>query len=102
MAKKRGDPIRTAEQELQREMAQENERLKEAYERFNRVCDPDLVEACIFEINAATARYNYLLRQAKALRGMPVKAPYAVPAEPSAAVPCVAAANWKGGDICHL
>jgi len=102
MAKKRGDPVRTAERELQQEMALVSETLKAAYEQFNWVCDPDLVEACIFEINAATARYNYLLRQAKALRGMPAKVPHAVPAAPSAAVPCVAAANWKGGDICHL
>ena len=36
--------------------------LSQAYRRFDQAVDPELVEACIYEINAVTARCNYLLR----------------------------------------
>ncbi|MBO2527939.1 MAG: DUF2508 domain-containing protein [Clostridiales bacterium] len=36
--------------------------LSQAYERFNRAVEPELVDACVFEINAVQSRYNYLLR----------------------------------------
>ena len=39
--------------------------LRCAYDRFNHVTDPELVEASIYEINSLQARYNYLLRRAK-------------------------------------
>jgi DnaJ-domain-containing protein 1 len=45
----------------QREMAQ-------AYDRFNFASDPDLIDACVYEINALQCRYNYLLRRVKAHR----------------------------------
>ena len=43
--------------------------LNRAYAAFNMADDADWVEACVFEINALQARYNYLVRQAKALEG---------------------------------
>ena len=39
--------------------------LNQAYTAFNMADDEDLVESCVFEINALQARYNYLLKQAK-------------------------------------
>ena len=36
-----------------------------AYRRFDQAVDHELIEACIFEINAVTARCNYLLRAIK-------------------------------------
>ena len=63
MAKKRSsDP---AMRELERELQANTQALKDAYLRFDYVCDNDLVESCIFEINALKARSNYLLRQIK-------------------------------------
>ena len=50
MAKKRSsDP---AMRELERELQANTQALKDAYLRFDYVCDNDLVESCIFEINA--------------------------------------------------
>jgi hypothetical protein len=41
--------------------------LKHAHTDFNRVHEPELVEAAVYEINALQARYAYLLRRAKEL-----------------------------------
>ena len=72
MAKKRSsDP---AMRELERELQANTQALKDAYLRFDYVCDNDLVESCIFEINALKARSNYLLRQIKQRSGQPVGA----------------------------
>ena len=37
--------------------------------RFNAVCAPELVDACVYEINAELSRYDYLLRQIKERSG---------------------------------
>lgn len=39
--------------------------LNQAYTAFNMADDADWIEACVFEINALQARYNYLIKQAK-------------------------------------
>lgn len=36
-----------------------------AYAQFNTYSDPDLVEACVYEINALQSRYSYYVRQIK-------------------------------------
>jgi len=41
--------------------------LQQAYAAFNSVCDPDLIDSCVYEINALQARYCYLLRRVKQL-----------------------------------
>ena len=38
-----------------------------AYSQFNTYSDPDLVEACVYEINALRSRYAYYVRQVKQL-----------------------------------
>ena len=104
MAKKRKDTCHPTTEELQQEMYRVGQALKDAYDRFNWADDPDLIDACIFEINACKARYNYLLRRIKERSGIPVRhvRAYPVPGQKPAAVSCVAAANVKGGDICRL
>ena len=83
---------------LRQELDQINRQLKEAYERFNYACEPELVEASIYEINALKAKYDYLLRCVKERSGMPVNRRAAVPAAQEA---CVAASAVKGGKPCR-
>ena len=49
-------------QELFNELGDMRAALEDAYMRFNMTSEPELVEACVYEINAAQSRYNYLLR----------------------------------------
>ncbi len=37
-----------------------------AYQAFDRAVDPELVEACVYQISAMKARCNYLIRSIKA------------------------------------
>jgi hypothetical protein len=90
--------------ELERELYSTTQALKEAYIRFDYVCDSELIDACIFEINALKARSNYLLRRIKEQNGQSVPSgiPHAVPVpktEPTVP-PCVAAGAIKGGEVC--
>ncbi len=102
MAKKRTtDPVL---RELERELYITTQALKDAYTRFDYVCDSELIEACIFEINALKARSNYLLRCIKARSGQEVPSgiPHAVPVKkPAAEGPCMAAGAMRGGDLCQ-
>ncbi len=54
-------------QALTESLRQTRQRLNQAYHDFNNVSDPDLVEACVYEINALRARHCYLLRRVKEL-----------------------------------
>ena len=40
--------------------------LEAAYSNFENVIDPDLIDSCIYELNAIQNRYHFLLKQAKA------------------------------------
>ena len=51
-----------AMQELFNELSDMRAALEDAYMRFNMTSEPELVDACVYEINAAQSRYNYLLR----------------------------------------
>lgn len=59
-------------QELFRELNETRVALSQAYDRFNAVCAPELVDACVYDINAAISRYDYLLRQIKERGGIAV------------------------------
>lgn len=63
----RGGQSRVAEErrELQACMEEVRRSINQAYVAFNMADDADLIESCVFEINALQARYNYLLKQAK-------------------------------------
>ena len=41
--------------------------LNHAYAQFNFYSDPDLVDACVYQINALQSRYSYFVRQMKQL-----------------------------------
>ena len=53
--------------QLMEGMAQTRSQLSCAYAQFNAYSDPDLVDACVYEINALQSRYSYYVRQVKRL-----------------------------------
>ncbi len=58
---------KTPANEARAQLIQEIEALQQALEtansNFENVCDPDLIDSYIYEINALSFRYKYLLRQ---------------------------------------
>lgn len=42
-----------------------HQRLSTAWNFFQNTSDPDLIESCIYEINAISAQYSHLLRRAR-------------------------------------
>ena len=88
MARRCNDAHRNSQIQLQQELYEANRALRTAYEKFNYVSEPELVEACVYEISALKARYNYLLRRIKE---------HTAGAEPLFA----AAAAMKGGSACQ-
>ena len=73
--------------DLKQELLRTTDALKDAYTRFNCVCDSELIEASIYEISALKARCNYLLRRIKELSGeaVPSAIPRARPVQAAAA-----------------
>ncbi len=57
----------TEREELMEGLRQTRNLLNCAYSQFNTYSDPDLVEACVYEINALQSRYAYYVRQMKRL-----------------------------------
>ena len=53
--------------QLVAEMRATRAQLNHAYAQFNLYSDPDLVDACVYEINALQSRYSYFVRQVKQL-----------------------------------
>ena len=100
MGKSRVQTSTTAD-ELENELQAVALSLKCAYDRFNHVTDPELVDSSIYEINSLQARYNYLLRRIKALHGgAPVEAPRARPVPQIRQEVACAAAAMEGGQAC--
>ena len=58
--------------ELRRELRDTARELHFAYDRFNYVTDPGLIEAGIYDINALKSRYDFLLRKMKLAQGQAV------------------------------
>ena len=52
-------------QDLKDELRSAQGELALAYRRFNQAIEPELVEACVFQISAVKARCNYLIRAIK-------------------------------------
>lgn len=97
MGKHRSDPGAARNAELRRELGETTQALHNAYEKFNYVSEPEMVDACIYEISALKARYSYLLRCIKG-NTAPAQQPSPAPTE----APCTAAAAMKGGELCQL
>ena len=70
---KRISPIRSrhtdapALMELKTSLQDTQNALNHAYAAFDYASDPELTEACIFEISSLKAKMNYLVRQIKEL-----------------------------------
>ena len=67
--KKRREGADTGEErrQLMEGMAQTRVLLNQAYAEFNAHSDPDLVESCVYNINALRSRYSWYVRQVKLL-----------------------------------
>ena len=50
---------------LREELQAAQGELASAYRQFDEATDPELVESCIYQISAVSARCNYLLRSIK-------------------------------------
>jgi len=80
---KRISPIRTrktdapALTELKTSLQSTHDALDHAYTAFDYASDPELTEACIFEIRSLQARMNYLVRQIKELEACAATAVHA-------------------------
>ena len=59
------DAVPSEQEEILYALFDAKDRLDTAFSVFNSVCDPELVEACIFEINALQSRYAYFLSRAR-------------------------------------
>ncbi|WP_312101144.1 YaaL family protein [Lachnoclostridium sp.] len=60
--KKKQDEIN---KELLKEIANTQKELESAYSNFENVVDPDLIDSCIYQVNAIQQRYKFLLKQVK-------------------------------------
>lgn len=65
--RRRSDPVSEERRALLESMADTRKALNQAYNSFNTHSDPDLVESCVYEINALQSRYAYLARRMKEL-----------------------------------
>ena len=92
MGKKVEHPLDILREELQ----QTNVALKCAYDKFNYVTEPELIEASIYEISALKARYSYLLRCIKE------QEPAARSGGRTVSPAAVAASAGKGGPVCPV
>lgn len=64
---RRETPEEQERRELLENMAETRRLLNLAYRSFNAYSDPDLIESCVYEINALQSRYSYLVRRVKDL-----------------------------------
>lgn len=62
MKKKSATSLNEIRAQLKKEIEDLQQSLETANSNFNNVSDPDLVDSCIYELNALTFRYKYLLR----------------------------------------
>ena len=59
MTKKEAKAYREEYRRRIRDMKRIRSELHSAYSAFDNVTDPDMTDACIFEISALKSRYNY-------------------------------------------
>ena len=65
--KKQEDAISAEKKQLLSEIEDALSDLRYARSCFSDARDPEMIEACIYEIKSAEARYSFLLRKAKRL-----------------------------------
>lgn len=62
MKKKSAPSLNEIHEQIKKEIEDLQQSLETANSNFNHVSDPDLVDSCIYELNALNFRYKYLLR----------------------------------------
>lgn len=67
MRQKKKDPICQIREQLEQEIERLQQSLETVNSNFDNVSDPDLVDSYIYELNALSFRYKYLLRQMRDL-----------------------------------
>ncbi len=67
MKHKQKDPLCQVREQLKKEIDALQQSLETANSNFDNVSDPDLVDSYIYELNALSFRYKYLLRQIREL-----------------------------------
>ena len=65
--RKAAERLEEERRQLMEGMRETRSQLNYAYAQFNAYSDPDLVDACVYEINALQSRYSYFVRQVKLL-----------------------------------
>ena len=65
MRVKKQNPVRQSKLQLLQEIEDLKQSLETANSNFENVSDPDLIDSYIYEMNAISFRYKYLLRQMK-------------------------------------
>lgn len=63
MRRRQVNQIRQAKEQLTKEIESLKQSLETANSNFENVSDPDLIDSYIYEMNAISFRYKYLLRQ---------------------------------------
>lgn len=59
--------MNTSREQLLSDLRLTKTALNDAYTNFENVVDPDLVDSCIYEVNAVQKRYHFLLKQVQML-----------------------------------
>ncbi len=67
MGSRKKNPMTMARENLIKEIEDLNQALETANSNFENVCDPDLIDSYIYEMNAISFRYRYLLKQMRKL-----------------------------------
>lgn len=67
MKREKKDSVYQIREQLKQEIETLQQSLETANSNFDNVSDPDLVDSYIYELNALSFRYKYLLRQMREL-----------------------------------
>ena len=67
MKRKKKESVYQIREQLKQEIETLQQSLETANSNFDNVSDPDLVDSYIYELNALSFRYKYLLRQMREL-----------------------------------
>lgn len=68
--KKKTDNLLLAREELMSEIEEIKLLLEIAHSNFDNASDPDLVDSCIYEMNAIQYKYKYLLKQMRKMESL--------------------------------
>lgn len=63
MRRRQAKQLRQTKEQLTKEIESLKQSLETANSNFENVSDPDLIDSYIYEMNAISFRYKYLLRQ---------------------------------------